>query len=392
MDFRFSDEEEAFRQEVREFLRQEVSPELIRELEGWRWVRVPDVGPRPLARDFARKLGEKRWLGIGWPEKYGGSPGSFMKDYILEEELACHRVRIPNRTAVRMIGPMILKFGTEEQKSTYLPRIAQGETEFALGYTEPEAGSDLASLQMRAVEDGDYYMISGQKVFNTSAHLADYHWLAARTDRTVARHKGISLFIVDLKSPGITVRPLWTMAGGRTNEVFYDSVRVPRQNMVGEKNKGWHYMTAALDRERITILSTAELWATFQELLNHVKKQAGTNRAPVAKNLLAQVCIELQVAELLARHVAWMIDRGMTVDYQGAITKVFITELAQKLVNAGMRLTGLYGQLRKESAHAVWGGELEQGYRASVMPTFGGGTSEILRTMVATKGLGLPAG
>ena len=244
MDFRFSKEEEEFRKELGEFLDKELTEEIARQ--NWE-----DKGLGPEGREFARKLGAKGWLGLGWPKEYGGQGGSPMYEFILVTELARRGAHIPNDIARLMGGPTILRHGSEELKKEFLPRIARGEIEFALGYTEPQAGSDLAALEMRAVEDGDDYIMNGQKMFNTECHYADYHWLAARTDPDAPRHRGISLFVVDMNSPGITIRPLWTMSGERTNEVFYDNVRVPKRRMVGEKNRGFFASEDSKVTERI---------------------------------------------------------------------------------------------------------------------------------------------
>jgi len=230
MDFGFSKEEEAFRQVVRDFLKKEVTPEIIKEGES-------GIGWGPHTWGLVRKLGARGWLTPTWPKEYGGLGLPSIYRFIIHEELD-YAEALPHEAltvGAGVAGPTIMLYGSEEQKRDYLPRIARGEIEFALGYTEPQAGSDLASLQIKAEERGDHYVFNGQKVFNTRCHFSQYHWIAARTDPNVVKHRGISLFIVDLSSPGITLRPLWGIDGTRTNEVFYDNVIVPKKNLVGEK-------------------------------------------------------------------------------------------------------------------------------------------------------------
>ncbi len=389
MDFGFSPEEEVFRAEVCSFLDKELTPELKEDFKPWAWGRVPDEPLTPRIREFNLKLGEKRWLGISWPRKYGGGEGTAMQGAILLEELALRRAFIPTYNAVMMSGPTILRYGTEQQKMDYLPRIARGEIEFALGYTEPEAGSDLASLQIRADEKQDHYLVNGQKTFNTAAHYADYHWLAARTDPEAPKHKGISLFIVDLKSRGITIRPLHTMAGERTNEVFYDDVKVPKENLVGEKNKGFRYVIDALNFERVTMFLTAELVPTLNELVEYARKTQRSHD-PLLRQRLARIAIEIEAGRLLFYRCFWMMDRKRPLLYESGMAKMFNTEAWQHVANIGMQILGLYGQLMPDSDWTQLDGIIEEGSVATVMPTFGAGSNEIMRNIIAELGLGLP--
>jgi alkylation response protein AidB-like acyl-CoA dehydrogenase len=388
MDFGFNPEEDAFRAEVRSFLEKELTPELKKDFRKWLWGRVPNEGFVPRVREFNLKLGEKGWLGISWPKRYGGQEGSIMQELIFAEEMALQRADYPT-TAVCMAGPTILRYGSEEQKAKYLPPIARGEVEFALGYTEPEAGSDLAALELRAVEKDDHFLLNGQKTFNTAAHYADYHWLAARTDPEAPKHRGISLFIVDLKSPGITIRPMLTMAGERTNEVFYDDVRVSKENLVGEKNKGFRHIVHALNFERLTIFLIAELIPTLNELVDYARK-TGRAHDPLLRQRLAQIAIEMEGARLLRYRVGWMLEKGRDLSYESAMVKIFNTETWQHMANVGMQILGLYGQLEPDSDWAQLNGLMEEGILATLMPTFGGGSNEIMRNIIAEWGLGLP--
>lgn len=389
LDFGFSTEEESFRAEVCSFLDAEMSAELIKDYEKWTWGRVPEEGISQSIKEFNLKLGEHGWLGISWPKEYGGQAGSIVHEFILIEELARRRLVIPNYTAVCMVGPTLLRYGSEDQKKFYLNKIARGEIEFALGYTEPDAGSDLASLGMRAVEKGDYYIVNGQKTFNTACHCADYHWLAARTDLSVSKHKGISLFIVDFKSPGITIRPLKTMAGGRTNEVFYDEVKVPKGNLVGIKNKGFEYLITALDFERTTIFLTAELVHILAELIEFAKTE-GLNKDTLVRQRLSQIAIDIEAGRLLVYRVISMMAHNQKFSYESAMAKMFNTETWQRMVITGIQILGLYSQLKPDSAYAKLGGTIEGGYQAAIMPTFGAGANELMRNIIATRGLKLP--
>ena len=396
MSFHFTEEQEKFRQEVREWLNQELTPELREDMESLSWTRIGDKGVSSRLREFNRKLGAKGWLGMNWPKQYGGQERSIIEQFIVIEEMSRQWAVIPNHYAVTMEGPGVLHHGSEEQKSEYLPRICRGEIELALGYTEPDAGSDLAALQMRAVEDGDYYILNGQKVFNTSCHYAEYHWLAARTDVNVAKHRGISMFIVDMKSPGITVRPLYTMAGGRTNEVYYDNVRVPKKNLVGEENRGWFYLVEALDYERVMTFSPTHLEVMLAELVKYAKETQRDGRLlaeePIVRQKLAEIAIEIEVARLLHYRVLLMIDKGVIGNYEPALMKLFVSEVGQHLTNIGMQILGPFGQLQENSKWVPLKGRIETGYRATVMHTFGAGSSELMRNIIAIRGFGLPLG
>ncbi len=264
MDFELSSEEKKFKEEVRKFFVQE--QELVAKARK-EWDSGQGFGPA--CWDMLRKIGAKGWLCPTWPKKYGGLELPYIYRYIVQEQMH-YFANIFGTVGAGMAGPIILKQGNEPQKNEYLPRIARGEIEFALGYTEPEAGSDLASLKINAEDKGDYFLINGQKMFNTRSHYAQYHWLGARTDTTGKKYKGISLFIVDFKSPGITITPDWTLGNMRTNQVFYDDVKVPREALVGEKNRGFYYILEALDYERIS--TTAGLERDFREIVDYVKR------------------------------------------------------------------------------------------------------------------------
>ena len=247
MDFNFTPEQEAFRREVRAFLEKEVTDELREEVNS-------GLGFGPASWEYVRKLGKKGWLVPMIPKEYRGLGASFWERFILNEEIYYTFPEFIQYFGANIVAPILMEVGSEEQKKEWIPRIASGEIEFALGYTEPQAGSDLASIDIRAVEQDDCYVMNGQKTFNTACHYAQYHWLCARTSTAGKKHRGLSFFIVPLDSPGITIHAMYTLGGERTNEVFYDDVKVPKKNFIGEKNRGFYYMMDALDREKILVL------------------------------------------------------------------------------------------------------------------------------------------
>lgn len=386
MNFGFSPDEERFRQEVRAFLDKEVTEGVLQEIDSGQ-------GFGPHSWGLLRKLGAKGWLTPSWPKEYGGLGLSHIYRFIIQEELDYYGgLFIGRSTGASIAGPTILLYGSEEQKKEYLPRIARGEIEFALGYTEPQAGSGLAALDIRAVEDGEDYVINGQKCFNTRSHFAQYHWLAARTDPNVPKHRGISLFIVDLSSLGITVRPMWTVGGTRTNEVFYDSVRVPKKNLVGEKNRGFYHIATALDFERG--FAVAGLRRDLERLVEYAQQTERDGKLlahdPLVRQRLAEMAIEVEVAHGFAYRVAWMQTKGVVPNYETTELKLFASEFRQRLNNVGLQIMQLYGLLQTESKWVALRGDIEHRYRDDLMLTIAGGTSEIMRNIIATRGLGLP--
>ena len=389
MDFSLTEEQEKFKQEVCEFLDREVTEGVIRERES-------GLGFGPNSWKLLRRLGAKGWLAPSFPKEYGGLGLSRIYRYIVLEELdyrnALVFIRGLGLVGADMAGPTILHYGNEELKREFLSRLARGEIEFALGYTEPEAGSDLSRIEMRAVERGDEYVISGQKTFNTHCHFAQYHWLCARTDAGAPRHKGLSMFIVDLKSRGITLKPLWEISGMRTNEVFYDEVRVSKRYLVGEKNRGFYYMASALDLERL--ITVGGLQRMYDELVAYTK-EVSCNGTLLCKNLLvrqklAELFIEISVTRNFARQVAWLQDKEMPLSYESAALKLFASELHQRVTNTGLQIMGLYGQLQRGSKWVALNGLMEREYRGAFLTTIGGGSSEIMKNVIALRGLGLP--
>jgi len=380
-------EEKRFRRELRDFLGRELTDEIRRQ-------HAMDKGVGPEARAFSLKLGATGWLGLGWPEKYGGSGGSIVHEYILVQEFARQEAFVPNIVARFMCGPIILRHGSEELKRDFLPRIARGEIEFGLGYTEPNAGSDLASMRMQAVEEGDFYVISGQKTFNTESHYADYHWLAARTDPHAPRHKAISLFIVDQNAPGITIRPIETLGGERTNEVFYDGVRVPKSRLVGQKNHGFYYMVEALEYERLMLFQNERLISPLKRLIAYTKQAERRGKRlsdiPSVRSGLSKIAVDIEVARCLEERAFSLLAEGEAPGVESGVVKLFGSELRQRFFYLAIDILGMWGRLTESDPCAPLKGEMERLCRMAVVDTIGGGTSEILRNVIALRGLGLP--
>jgi len=386
MDFRFTAEQEAFRQEVREFLasEKELCEKAMREEE------KGSIGH--YTEELRRKAGARGLLVPSWPKEWGGLNKSHMEKYIVAEEMSYAMGLGAHGTGEGMAGPVIMTHGSDELKKEFLPRIARGEIEFALGYSEPEAGSDLAALQMRAVKNGDHYIINGQKVFNTACHYAQYHWLAARTDTTVARHKGISMFVVDMDSPGVTVSGMYGMGGVRTNEVFYDDVKVPASRLVGEENKGWDYLMAALAFERNWQMGY--MIHQFENFIEYCKTTMRDGKLliedPVVRDEVAELATGMEIGRLFGIKNTCLIEKGEVPSWEAAIAKVFGSELWYRMTKPWMKMLNLYDQLQADSECTVMDSAVMQGYFVSGRSVITRGTNEILKNMIATRGLGLP--
>jgi alkylation response protein AidB-like acyl-CoA dehydrogenase len=384
MDFRFTPEQEAFRQDIRAFLKQECpEPPAIPE-DGW------IIG---FDKAFSQKVGARGWIGLTWPRAYGGQGQSYLDRLILTEELLRHGAPVAAHwIGDRQMGPSILRYGTPEQKATLLPGIIAGDLVFCIGMSEPGAGSDLAGLQTRAVPDGDDYILSGQKIWTSFAHLADYCYLVARTNPDVPKHKGISEFIVDMRSPGITVKPIVDMTGAHHfNEVFFEQVRLPKSALVGEKDRGWYQIAAQLDYERSGIERLMSNYPLLQAICDYVKEME-LNRRETIRQRLAQLHIEFTMGKFLVYKVAWWLSQGMVPNAAAAAAKAFCTEYEQRLAQTANELLGSYGQLLPGSPHARLGGRSARAYLYAPAYTIQGGTSTILRNIVAMRGLGLPPG
>jgi alkylation response protein AidB-like acyl-CoA dehydrogenase len=391
MDFGFGEDLERFRKEVRNYFDKEW-PQELRDWRGWLQPDAPEFLEK--TEEFGRKLGATGWLGLAIPKEYGGTERSILEQYILYDEVRRGHCP-PNLTGDMLIfTPTILRYATEEQKKKFLPAIARGEMDFCLGYSEPNAGSDAAALQLRAERQGDFYILNGNKIFTTQAHIVKYCWLTARTDPSAPKHRGISLFIVDMKTPGITIRAMPCMGGERTNETFWDNVRVPVANRIGEENKGWRYTTTALGLERLIPFNTTWVRVLFDELVDLLRTAEydgwRPKEDPYIRSKVGEFSAELEVCQALEYRVLWMLDRGQLPYAEGSILKLRTTELYQRITDTFTQVLGLYGQLTKGSRQAPLDGGLIEQHESSIGATILAGTSQIQRNIIALAWLGLP--
>ena len=387
MEFRLSADQERLRAEVCEFLAQELGTTHVSDPRPMPSTYLPD-------REFEMKLGERGWLALSWPQEYGGGGRPVAEQFIVEEEVARHGGPASDAIARVIVAPLLQLRGSEDQKRRYLPQLARGEITFCLGYTEPESGSDLASLQTRADADGDDYVINGRKVYSSGAERSEYCWLAARTDPGATKHGGVSVLIVPMDSPGVEVRPLVNIVGEPSfNEIVFEDVRVPRHELVGGENQGWEVLTAALGVERITIYRAFAHLRTLWALVRHASEETnGRSWAdPVTRQRLSALATEFEVARLLLWRAIGMHERGEEFRAQAAMVKLFNSELTQRLYQAGTSTLGPYGQLL-HGERALWEGAVPHEYLSTMQDTIGAGTSEVQREIIAIRGLGLPRG
>lgn len=386
MEFGFSKEQEAILAQVDEFIAREMTPELLEET-----LHLEGIYGGEQARKFITKLASHGWLTPNWPKEYGGMGESEMIAYMIRDRLS--RSGAPCFfTGANMAGPTILRFGSEEMKKRFLLPIARGELEFALGYTEPGAGSDLMSLTTFAQDKGDHFLVNGQKIFNTGCHICEYYWLAARTDKELPKHRGISMMIVDLKTPGIDLSPLYTMAGSRTNVVYLDNVKVPKENLVGEINMGASYLMAALDFERM--FPFGDYHRLFETVVEYAKNTVVNGRPlskdPEVRQTLAQLATELEAAKLLYFQLPAILHKGAVPNYQASMEKLFVSEMMQRIAKTAVDIVGPYGLLAADDEQTPVRGMLAHFIRQCNVETIYGGTSEIQRNIMALRGLGLP--
>ena len=372
MDFELDDEQRGWVAEVRRFLAENVTPALKAEMAEH---GLEYQGGELTA--FRRKIGEKGWFGLNWPTEYGGLGLTAMHQHLLMSEFEYAGVPGPDLT-VTSIAPMIMRHGTEQNKREFLPGIARGEIVFALGYSEPNAGTDLASLRTRAVRDGDEWVISGSKIWNSGAQRSTHEWLCVRTDPDAPRHRGISVIAVPVDSPGIEIRPLIAWSGYRTNETFLSDVRVPATNLIGEVNAGWTYITGALDLERGALTNAGDLRRALDDLI----AMAGSPD-PVFRRRLAQAEADVEVAKLMGYEAASFLDDGRIPSIEVSVEKIFTSELRQRIADLAIDLLGPDG-LRV-------GNFFERLYRVSPLMRFGGGTNEVLRDVIAQRGHKMPS-
>ncbi|HNM79224.1 MAG TPA: acyl-CoA dehydrogenase family protein [Tepidiformaceae bacterium] len=377
MEFSFTPSQEALRTEVRSFFATLQKPNGDDE--------VPNTS-------LEQAMAANGWLTMAWPAEYGGRGASQMEQLIFKEELFEFGGSF-DFLGVQLAGPTIMVHGNAEQKATHLPAIAGAKVRWCQGFSEPGAGSDLASLQTRAVRDGDDFVINGQKIWTSNAHHADWILLLTRTDPEAPKHRGISMFLVDMKTPGITIRPLIQLTGVHGfNEVYFDDVRVPAKNMVGELNRGWYAATTTLDFERSGIernLVARRDWNRTYGLLRSGTVSGLASRPTVWRHQVADLFIAVEAGQWMARRVAYLQSKGLVPNYEASMSKTFNSELGQRVADFSVNVLGLPGQLR-DGAHAPANGVPAFRFLDARRLTIGQGTSEINRNIIATRGLGLP--
>ncbi|MBI2709529.1 MAG: acyl-CoA dehydrogenase family protein [Actinobacteria bacterium] len=352
-----------------------------------------EYGGGDLYRDLVRQMGRDGWLGIGWPTEYGGRARSMLDQLIFTDEATVAGAPVPFLT-INTVGPTIMQHGTEAQKRDLLPRILAGEVHFAIGYSEPDAGTDLANLSTRAVRDGGEYVINGQKMWTSLIQYADYVWLAVRTDPDAPRHKGLSVLVVPTDAPGFSWTPVPTVTGTTTSQTFYDDVRVPVSALVGPEHGGWPLITGQLNRERVALCSAAGLQCALADVRRWAQdtKVAGGRRVIdhewVQVNL-ARVHAKVEYLKLLNWKIAWGVDQGVS-PADASATKVFGTELAIEAYRLLMECLGEEAYVVAGSPGAKVRGRIERMYRSALILTFGGGTNEVQRDIISMVALGLP--
>lgn len=384
----YSKEHEQLRDDLRAYYQRLVPPELemeIRDSEG--------VGE--MSRRLTKQMASDGWLGIGWPKEYGGQGRTHIEQFLFFDESMRAGAPVP-MLSINTVAPTLMAFGNDEQKAYYLPKVLAGDIHFAIGYTEPDAGTDLAALKTTAVRDGDEYVINGQKIFTSLAVGADYVWLAARTDPDVPKHKGISIFIVPTDSPGYKCVPIDNFCSLNTNITYYEDVRVPAANLVGQENGGWRLITNQLNHERVTLCSSG----VVERVLRDVRRWAQETTLPDGRRVIDQEWVQINLARVFAKleflrlanwRVAWDATQGTPLNPADASTiKVFGTEFYMETFRLLMEVVEPYAHVERESPGSVLKGRLAQLLRQMHILTFGGGTNEMQRDLIAIFGLEMP--
>jgi hypothetical protein len=383
----YTDEQEALRQEVRAYYEHLLTPEVRASL-------AHSHGVGEAMRGVVRQMGTDGWLGVGWPTEYGGRGFTPMEQFVFFDESMRAGAPVPMLT-INTVGPTIMRFGTEEQKRYFLPKIVGGEIHFCIGYSEPGAGTDLAALQTRAVRDGEEYIVNGQKMWTSLASDADWCWLAVRTDPEAKKHKGISILLVDMKTPGIKAEPLTLLSEHNICATFWDDVRVPVANRVGDENAGWGLITNQLNHERVTLCSSG----TMEKHLGEVTGWATQTRLPDGRRVIDQEWVQVKLARLTARleflklanwEAAWSATHAQLNPSLASSIKVFGTEFYMECLRELMEIVGPAAYLTPDSPGAVLQSSLQRSYRGMLILTFGGGTNEVQRDLIAIFGLGMP--
>lgn len=382
-----TDEQKALRDELRAYFAELVTPEQRMEQDAEEEMGATWQG-------MVRRMGKDGWLGIGWPKEFGGQGRGPIDQLIFYEEANRAGAPIPLVT-INTVGPTIAQYGTDEQKAFFLPKILAGEIQFAIGYSEPEAGTDLASLRTRAVRSGDEYIVNGQKVFTTGGHVAEYVWLACRTDPDAPKHRGISILIVDTTDPGYTCTPIHTVAGGFTNATYYKDVRVPVNRLVGEENGGWRMITTQLNFERVAMGPSGRIFRALDAVTQWARETLGPDGGRMidqewVRITLARVRARAEACSLLNWRIAAMQEHGLPNPGDASALKVYGTELRIEATRLLMEVLGPEASIQKGSPGALLDGMLEVGYRGAIVGTFGGGVNEVQREIVGAAALGMP--
>jgi 3-oxocholest-4-en-26-oyl-CoA dehydrogenase alpha subunit len=383
----YTPEQKALRAELRAYFAKLVPPDLRMRLHG--------LETSPLHKQLVRQMGRDGWLGVGWPREYGGQGRGAVEQLIWFEEARRAGAPIPFVT-LNTVGPTLMAAGSDAQKQKFLRGILAGEIHFAIGYSEPDAGTDLAALKTSAVREGDHYVVNGTKIFTSGADAADYVWLAVRTDPDAAKHKGISILIVDTKLPGFTHAPIHTVGGGHTNMTYYENVRVPADMVVGRENQGWGLITMQLNHERIGLAAfSSYAQRLYDEALEWARKTEAEDGQRVADKPWVQACLgeahaRLEAMKIFNWRMAWGLDRGELSPAMASAAKVHSTEAVIEVYRLLLEVTGMPGALKAGSPGTVLRGELETEWRHCQINTFGGGVNEVQRELVAMFGLGLP--
>ncbi len=395
MEFNDTATEAAWRKEVRDFLEAEY-PKNIGGVsaEGEGLFRSKSANQSGGMTKWRSALASRGWVAPAWPKEYGGAGLDTKRQFIMNEEFAEFGAMNVGGFGVMMFGPTLIVHGTEEQKKEHLKGILDGSVQWCQGWSEPNAGSDVASVQTRAIKDGDDYVINGQKIWTTGAQYADMMYMLARTDPDAPKHRGISYFMLDMHAPGVTVRPLITMTGSATfNEVFFENVRVPARNRLGEENRGWYIGTTTLDFERSSIGSAVGIRKQLESIIRFTKEhpELAVGKGKHATQMaLADRWIESLVAKMMSYRVVSMQNAGLIPNHEASMCKLFTSEMGQRIAALGMKMTGMYGMITGGHPAYAAAGRYGFGYEAAVSSTIAGGTSEIQRNIMAQRGLGLP--
>ncbi len=386
----YTPEQKQMKSELRAYLGALVTDEVRAEYSGGA------EGGGPLYTQVLRRLGADGWLGIGWPKEFGGRDRPPIEQYIFFDEVQRAGFPIPFLT-LNTVGPTLMKFGTDEQKARFLPAILRGELHFAIGYSEPEAGTDLAALRTKAVKADDGsgdYIVTGQKIFTSQAEYADFIWLAVRTDPEAQKHQGISILMVDTKAPGFSLTPIHTLGGTRTNATYYDQVRVPQSARIGREGEGWKLITTQLNHERVALSAPGSTARLYEETLAWARETrvAGTRviDQPWVQRNLARAAAKLEVLRLMGWRQAWNLGRGALDMAESSTIKVYSSESFVEIYQLLLEVLGPEGALREGSAGALIRGRIEMFYRTTLVFTFGGGVNEIQRDIIAMAGLRMP--